>query len=164
VGATGVNQDQGAAYIYVRPSGGWRDATQTAELTASSGSFLFGYSVAIAGGTALAGGGLPDGSNGAIWVFVRPPGGWRNQTQTAEISNPDFLGLAETLSRTTLAAAAIAPVNGAVDVFIKPPGGWRNDIQQGTPHQAANCLTLRRPRTPPQPPQRQALATHVKCR
>jgi hypothetical protein len=163
VGATGINQDQGAAYIFARPPGGWRDATQTAELTASSGSFLFGYSVAIVGRTALAGGGLPGAGNGAIWIFAEPPGSWQTQTQTAEISNPDFLGLAEALSRTTLAAGAIAPTNGAVDVFVKPPGGWHNDIQQGTPPQAVNCLALRQPRTPPQPPQWQALATHAKC-
>jgi hypothetical protein len=164
VGATGVNQDQGAAYIFARPNGGWRDATQTAELTASGGSFLFGYSVAITGRTAIAGGGLPGAANGAIWIFAEPPGGWQNQTQTAEISNPDFLGLAEALSRTTLAAGAVAPANGAVDVFIKPPGGWHNDIQKGTPPQAAHCLTLRQPRTPPQPPPWQALATHARCR
>jgi len=164
VGATGVNQGQGAAYLFTEPSRGWRDATQTAELTASGGSFLFGYSVAIAGGTALAGGGLPGGANGAIWVFVRPPGGWRNQTQTAEISNPDFLGLAETLSGTTLAAGAVAPANGAVDVFVKPPGGWQNDIRGVTSPRGANCLALPRLRSVTGPALRPALAARIGCR
>ena len=164
VGATGVNQGQGAAYVFVRPSGGWRDATQTAELTASGGSFLLGYSVAIAGGTAMAGGGLPGGANGAIWVFVKPPGGWQNQTQTAEISNPDFLGLMEALSGATLAAGAIAPANGAVDVFVRPPGGWQSDIQMAASPRGANCLALSRLRGVTAPVLRPALATRTRCR
>jgi hypothetical protein len=164
VGATGVNQGQGAAYIFARPSGGWRDATQTATLTASGGSFILGYSVTIAGRTAIAGGGLPGGTNGAIWVFAEPTGGWQDQTQTAEISNPDFLGLAEALSRTTLAAGAIAPANGAVDVFVKPPGGWHDDIQTATSSRAANCRPLRRPGTVTAPVLRPAPATWTRCR
>jgi trimeric autotransporter adhesin len=164
VGATGVNQDQGAAYLFARPSGGWRDATQTAELTASGGSFLFGYSVTIVGRTAIAGGGLPGGANGAIWIFAEPPGGWQTQTQTAEISNPDFLGLAEALSRTTLAAGAVAPANGAVDVFVKPPGGWHNNIQMATSSQAATCPHLRWSESPTAPVLKPAPVTWARCR
>lgn len=137
------NPAQGDPYIFARPSGGGQDATQPAKLTASGGSFLFSYLATIAGRTAIAGGGLPGGANGAIWVFAEPPGGWQNQTQTAEISNPDFLGLAEALSRTTPAAGTIAPANGAVDGIVKPPGGWHSDIQMATSSRAANCLALR---------------------
>jgi hypothetical protein len=69
--------------------------------------------------------------NGAISVFAEPPGGWQNQTQVAEPSNPDFLCCAEALSRGTLVAGApCATVNGnqfqgAVDVCTDGPNGGR---------------------------------------
>ncbi len=58
VGASGSNSSQGAAYVFVKPTGGWTGAmTQTAKLTASDGAAndYFGGSVAISGDTIVVG-------------------------------------------------------------------------------------------------------------
>jgi hypothetical protein len=48
---------QGAAYVFVKPAGGWADATQTAKLTASDGAAgdALGFSVAVSSDTIVAG-------------------------------------------------------------------------------------------------------------
>ncbi len=54
----GANTDQGAVYVFVQPAAGWAQLTaQNAELTASDGKFgaALGWSVAISGGTVVAG-------------------------------------------------------------------------------------------------------------
>src|SRR6185295_18317578 len=45
------NAGQGAAYVFVKPGGGWADMPQTAKLTASDGAAndLFGLAVAVSG-------------------------------------------------------------------------------------------------------------------
>lgn len=68
----------GAAYVFVKPSGGWTDATDPAKLTASTSTFLLGLaSVAISsdGGTVVVGD-FEETSGNAAYVFVRPSGGW----------------------------------------------------------------------------------------
>ncbi len=73
--------DAGAAYVFNRAEDGWQ---QQAKLTASDGTDLsfFGFSVALAGETALIGAWrdatqAPDA--GAAYVFVRAKDGWRQQ-------------------------------------------------------------------------------------
>src|SRR5206468_3800090 len=53
----GSNSQQGAAYVFTKPAGGWTDATQTAELTATDGdaSDALGFSVAVSGNAIAAG-------------------------------------------------------------------------------------------------------------
>src|SRR5262249_55868791 len=94
-GAYGRNSFRGAVYVFTKPGGGWADATQTAELTASdaaAGSGL-GHTVAERGDTVTAGpptravGGNP--SRGAVYVFTKPGGGWTDATQTAELTASD---------------------------------------------------------------------------
>ena len=60
VGAFDANIERtGAAYVFVKPSRGWGNMTQTATLTPSDGGAAFGYSVAISGNTIIVGCGLP---------------------------------------------------------------------------------------------------------
>ena len=49
--------DSGSAYVFVKPGGGWADATEDAKLTAldPAGGDQFGISVSISGDTALVG-------------------------------------------------------------------------------------------------------------
>jgi hypothetical protein len=168
------NQAQGAAYIFVKPSSGWRDETQAARLTATGGTFLFGYSVAIAGRTAIVGGADTSG-NGTLWVYAEPPGGWQNQTQLTEITNPDFLAFMEALSRHTLAAGApVATVNGtsgqgAVDAYPIGPNGIRQlaaaQASGLVPSpQPAPCLAIPRPGASPHPMRWPTLGTRIRCR
>ncbi len=113
----GANQYQGAAYVFVEPSGGWTNMTETAELTASDGAVDdgFGQGVGISGNTIVAG--APSaaiGSNsnqGAAYVFIEPPNGWESMTQTAKLTASngaaqDVLGFSVSVSANTIVAGA----------------------------------------------------------
>ena len=71
VGAHGDDGYRGSAYVYVKPGGGWVNATQTAKLTASdrAADDYFGYSVAVSGDTVVVGAYGDDGSRGSAYVF-----------------------------------------------------------------------------------------------
>ena len=132
----------GAAYVFVEPSGGWKNATQTAKLTGShaTNDDLLGFSISINGNTVVAG--APDeniGSNieqGAAYVWVEPSSGWKNMRQTAKVTASDgsggnFLGYAVSLAGKTLATGAIGVTvgsnadQGAVYLYSKPANGWK---------------------------------------
>jgi hypothetical protein len=120
----------GAAYVFVEPASGWKTATQTAELTASdnAASDTGGYfPVAISGNTIVFGAADHTvGTNtqqGAAYVFVEPKSGWKNATQTAELTASDgaaqdTFGLEVGVSGNTVAAIShralyVSPGQGA---------------------------------------------------
>ncbi len=80
----GVQSEQGAVYLYQKPSSGWANATQTAKLTASDGAAKnnFGFSIAISqDATTLITGspGATIGTNysqGGVYAFQGPL--WQN--------------------------------------------------------------------------------------
>jgi hypothetical protein len=141
----GANASQGAAYVFVRPVGGWATMTETAKLTTSDGTPLayFGFSVTVSGDTIVVG---AEGANigptidqGAAYVFVKPPSGWATtSTFTAKLTasdgtQHDELGSSVAISGDTVVAGApladLANPNresdqGATYVFVKPPAGW----------------------------------------
>ena len=133
----GSNHWQGAAYVFVKPESGWTNMTQTAMLTASNGVSYdtFGLSVAIDGNTIVVGdpsyGGHGIGG-GAAFVFVKPPSGWTNMTQTATLRDDgtgDWLGGSVAVSGDTVVATSDITQNhgegpGVAYVYVKPPGGW----------------------------------------
>src|SRR5205085_3257056 len=53
----GQTVGQGAVYVFVKPTNGWTNLTQTAKLTASDGGYVegLGQAVAISGDTIIAG-------------------------------------------------------------------------------------------------------------
>jgi hypothetical protein len=141
-GAHGDDSNRGSVHVFVRPERGWLSGAQAAKLTASdreAGDRL-GQSVALSadGGTLAAGAPGDDNYVGAVYVFVRPGGGWATATQTAKliasagVANDD-LGLSVALSADggTLAAGADADdsYRGSVYVFIRPAHGWETDNQ-----------------------------------
>lgn len=142
-GATDNSGPGAAAYVFVKPTGGWHNETETAKLTASDGTpgNLLGLSVGIAGDTIVAGAECADGScQGAAYVFVKPNGGWRSEPATAKLTASDGaagddLGSAVAISRDTIVAdAQCAVVNanfcqGAAYVFAKPNRGWRSETE-----------------------------------
>jgi len=147
-GAPGQTESEGAAYVFVEPTGGWANATQTAKLTASDGApeDQLGNSIAMSGDTIVAGaeGVTVDGNagQGAAYVFVEPTGGWVDAYQTAKLTASDGgagdgLGLQGTVAisgDTVVAGAQDATVGanaaqGAVYVFVEPTGGWANGTQ-----------------------------------
>ncbi len=145
-----------AVYVFVKPAGGWANATETAKLiaTAASDAELVGQSVAISGDTIVAG--APSSSlehHGAVYVFVKPAAGWTNATQTAKliVSNGqtlDRLGVSVGISGDTIVAGAPGRQSGqgAAYVYVKPAGGWVYGIQTAklTASDAVNHSSLGR--------------------
>lgn len=78
---------QGAGYVFVEPSGGWTNTTETAELTVpgSQNAVLLGTSVLIQGNTLLMG--APDVSYvgfqtpGAVYLYTKPANGWQTTSR-----------------------------------------------------------------------------------
>jgi co-chaperonin GroES (HSP10) len=125
-----------AAYVFVKPSGGWSSGTETAKLTASDGAGGddLGASVGVSadGSTVVAGAPYAAGGGfqlGAAYVFVKPSGGWSSGTQTAKLTAPPggvryYLGTSVAVSADASTVVAGAPGWPAVFVFVKPAGGW----------------------------------------
>jgi hypothetical protein len=150
VGAYGYNQQQGEAYVFVKPSGGWSNMTQSAKLTASDGhpGDSFG-TVAIDGDTIVAGAQLAvvhGQQQGAAYVFVEPSGGWNGAlTQTAKLTASDgnagdYFGLSVSIKGSTLAIGALGVDRdqGAVYVYVQPRSGWKNSSRFAAKLTASN--------------------------
>jgi hypothetical protein len=136
------NTRQGNAYVFVSGASGWADATETAKLTASDGAGgdSLGYSVAIAGATAVAGAPGDNTSQGAVYVFLAGQSGWASGFQTAKLTASDgvandYLGSSVGISGDTVVAgapmdhAASNSNEGSVYVFLKSGPGWANGTQ-----------------------------------
>jgi len=135
-GDTIVTTGGGAVYVFVRKGGRWNTMTQTATLTASDGSSLYG--AAISGNTIVAGSNSANNYAGAAYVFVEPSGGWVDSTETATLSASDsaagdFFGYSVAIAGNTIAVGAFQDNSvgityptgpGKAYVFAKPAGGW----------------------------------------
>jgi hypothetical protein len=142
VGADEADHTAGAAYVFVKPASGWTNLTQTAKLTPSDGqnglfnSLNFGYAVAISGNTIVVGQFVSRGTvahSRSAYIFVEPPGGWTNMTETARLRDPepgdgqDSYGTAVAISGNTVVVGSqytslTAP--GRAYVFVEPESGW----------------------------------------
>jgi hypothetical protein len=137
----GSNPFQGKALIFVKPAGGWKDMTESATLTASDGAEFdqFGDAVAIAGDTITVGAYARNDYAGAAYVFVKPAGGWKDMTQTAELTPSDpqddgAVGTSISVASNFVVAGSIVQVGshseqGAAYVFVKPSAGWADMTQ-----------------------------------
>jgi hypothetical protein len=138
----------GAAYIYVEPSGGWANTTQSAELVANDESYNsgFGDSVAISGRTVVVGEPRAnvDGVTvrGRAYVYVEPSMGWSGtRGQTTELEPSDggrnaLFGLSVSVSGATVAVGAPGEnvgsnqAQGVVYIFSEPATGWPKTMTQ----------------------------------
>ena len=133
---------QGAIFVFVKPTSGWADMTETAILTASDGQpgEYLGESVAISddGGTIVAGAPLWPADHtfkGAAYVFVKPASGWTNMSETARLNSTDgtsvSLGQSVAISGATVVAGgpSLNTDQGAAYVFVEPRQGWANRTQ-----------------------------------
>jgi hypothetical protein len=138
-GATWVNHQRGAAYVFVKPGGGWTGSilTPTATLTNSTGQVddELGFSVAMSadGSSVEAGAPYASGNKGAVYVFVKSGSWMATGVPAAALTNfggvsADQLGSAVAMSAdgSTLVAGAqgVQSYTGAAYVFVKPGGGW----------------------------------------
>jgi trimeric autotransporter adhesin len=151
----GINEEQGAAYVFSMPAAGWANATQSAELTASDGGAEdgLGSAVAVSGATIVAGAPFHaagiNAEQGAAYVFTMPAAGWANATQIAELTASDGvaedgLGSALALSGNTIVAGApnhkvgANAERGAAYVFANPPP----TVANGSPAGSGGALPL----------------------
>jgi hypothetical protein len=117
IGTSGLSE----AYVFVKPSTGWSDTTETAKLTPSNGPInSFGSSVGISGNTVIVG--APDVNT--VYVYVKPATGWVDMTESARLSAGDGNGSEVVISGDIVASASTATSDKNY-VFIKPPGGWK---------------------------------------
>jgi hypothetical protein len=127
----------GAAYVYSKPASGWGNMTQTAKLTSSDNGVGFGVSVAISGNIIVVGAAdtsnfrAPTATPGAVYVFVKPSGGWKDMTETAKLVASDGLpgdafGNSVSISGTTIAVGAFFVNNfsGRAYVFTSSGSAW----------------------------------------
>jgi hypothetical protein len=132
VGAPGA----GAAYVFVKPTSGWANMTQTAELTPSDGALAldFGFSVGISGNTIVVG----SYSHNAAYVFTQPDGGWKSMTETAVLSNTNgvatLFGEWVAIDGNTIAVSEPKTFSyrGRVQIFTEPAGGWVSATPTGS--------------------------------
>ncbi len=146
--SVGVNQDQGSAYVFVKPTGGWTGTVnETAKLTSSDGAEndLFGQSVAV-GGDTIAVGSWPlnfgsDEKQGSLYVFVKPIAGWTgnlNESAKLTMSDGDYdstFGYNVGLSGDMIVAGNHGDVigtreQGSTYVFNKPTSGWAGNLHE----------------------------------
>ena len=92
-GDSTVSSDSGVAYVFTKNATGVWD--EGVKLTASDGAAddQFGWSVAVDGNTIVVGAYRDDHSGltqpGSAYVFVKPPGGWADGTETVKLTAPD---------------------------------------------------------------------------
>jgi hypothetical protein len=72
----------GKAYVFVEPSGGWANMTQTAEMYPSDSrqNLYFGWSAAVLGNIVTFG-----ALNGNTYGFRKPTSGWTDMTESVEL-------------------------------------------------------------------------------
>lgn len=131
-----INSDEGAVFVYQRGPSGWATGTEIAVLTASDAETRdqLGWAVAISGDVIAASAIRANGGAGAVYVFVKPTGGWTSMTESAYLrsSTGDFLDLGWSLAMSGDMIVAGAPSYnagvkddvGAALIFEKPAGGW----------------------------------------
>jgi hypothetical protein len=135
VGADGVSQSRGAAYVFSEPLSGWQSATETAKLTASNAKAgdTFGISVTVNGVYAAVGSVYAnrngEGSNGAVYVYKESVGGWRDNTENAELLDGEGprceeMGASVAILSGTLAVGTQCA--NRVLIYQEPEGGWQS--------------------------------------
>jgi hypothetical protein len=126
IGADAKSSGTGAAYVFTRSGTTW---TQQARLTASDAAKHdnFGWSVAIAGSTAVIGADARNSDTGAAYVFTRSGSTW---TQQAELTASDgaansFFGYSAAVSGSTAVVGATSSNRtGAAYVFTRSGSTW----------------------------------------
>jgi hypothetical protein len=131
----------GAAYVYVEPSSGWHNMTETADLTATDGAEFGGFGYAVGIGSAAAAivvsTQVNEHGEGAAYVYEEPAAGWTNMTQTAELTEkPGILqsfGDSVAVNKGVVVVGSweegATPDQGYVYLYIMPKQGWRNATQ-----------------------------------
>jgi hypothetical protein len=126
---SGLHEDQGAAYVYTMPAGGWSGTLSTPVLLdpgSPSAKAHFGYSVAISGNAVVASGGS------AVYVFTESGSEWVEAKQLGYPATPEEAGRFRVAisGNTIVAGADTAGVSndGEAFVYTMPVSGWPADL------------------------------------
>ena len=127
----GANENQGAAYTFVRGGASW---SQQAKLTAGDGEAgeLFGLPVAISGGTVAVGVFSDNGSQGSAYTFVRSGVSWSQQAKFAAgdgVANDQFGASIAISGETVVVGAPLDDIGmnldqGSAYVFVRSGVSW----------------------------------------
>jgi hypothetical protein len=124
--------DRNVAYVFVKPASGWSNMKPTATLHPADQQIFagFGLSVAISGDTVAVAAPIAQFRNrraeGAVYVFVKPPGGWKNMKQTTKLNVFQArLELPVVISGNTIAVSGTNSETSVVYLFVKPQTGWK---------------------------------------
>jgi len=156
VGGPGDNNGAGAAWVFTRAAAGSPWVQQGNKLTGSDATLGAGLGTSVAlsadGNTALVGGPGDNNIAGAVWVFTRSGGQWRQQGGKlvgSGFSPSRYLGMSVALSGDGNTAVVGGP-GGSFDVFGRSPaigntwvfvrnnGAWS---QQGAALQGSGSAT-----------------------
>jgi len=138
VGGYGVDNGQGAAWVFTRSAGVWNQ--QGNKLTGTGGTdFAWqGYSVCLSadGNTAIVGGKQDNSNEGAAWVYTRSAGVWSQQG--SKLVGTGYTGAANQGNSVSLSADGNTAIvggyaddsnQGAAWVYTRSGGVWN---QQGS--------------------------------
>jgi len=133
-GASSNGDSTGAAYIFVKPRGGWANTNVPTAVLSSPSAVGLGNSVAISGdGNTVAAGSTGLHELGAAYVFTKPQSGWRSESPVATLTNSDqgvedAFGYSVAVSPTG-STIVVGDPGKAVYVFDRPTSGWRTMTQ-----------------------------------
>jgi hypothetical protein len=147
----GPNSNEGAAFVYLKPPGGWSGTqVEAARLQAAAANPVnpavhLGQAIALSGDTVIVGAELYDlvgasSDEGVAFVYVRPPGGWSGTlSEAAQLRaatpNPhnsdEFFASAVAIDGDSVAVgarsydlSAATSSEGALFLYAKPAAGW----------------------------------------
>jgi hypothetical protein len=116
VGGPEKSNSNGAVYVFVKPTQGWRSKTETARLMVPPKFDFLGYSVSVDnnGKNIIAGapGWQDGGGNGSVDLFVKPASGWKTTSKfkvrltATDGRNMDNLGYSVSASPMAIVAGA----------------------------------------------------------
>ena len=128
--------------MFLQPSAGWADATETAKLTASDGAGedYFGRSVSVDEDTVVVGAWGDDDNgpdSGSAYVFVKPSTGWASASESAKLTasdgaGNDWFGISVSVEGDIVVVGAWgdddsggrSARSGSAYVFVEPAAGW----------------------------------------
>ena len=134
----------GTAYVFVRPSDGWANATETGQLSASDGHDFdfFGESVGVDGDTILVGTPLnerDDYPSGAAYVFARLDSGWASADETGKLTPSDGtinnqFGFSVAVGGDHIVVSSVGDGEvgangGAAYAYAEPTAGWGDAVE-----------------------------------
>lgn len=136
VGAQPSLSNSKVAYVFRKTDRGWRNTLPVAALMLPTPTNAYFTPLAIDGDTVVVGNAAyEDVYPGSAYVYVKPPGGWKDMTPTAILTPSDTVdgdfGQSVSISGNTIVIGdpEANSFTGTAYVYVKPRGGWANMTQ-----------------------------------